>query len=131
MTIAQDNGKSPGMGSVIPVSLADQQPGTPIELGEGAGTNDIMITVDGATAYVTNEYTSSVTSIDLATGTLGTPITVGSDPVAIAFVPQTNEQWAWVANYDGKSVSTVNLATGEVGQTIDADVGGDLRMTGA
>ena len=118
VTNAQDNGKSPGMGSVIPVTLADQQPGTPIELGEGAGTNDIMITADGRTAYVTNEYTSSVTSIDLASGELGTPITVGKDPVAIAFVPNTNEQWAWVANYDGKSVSTVNLATGQVGSTI-------------
>ncbi len=118
VTNAQDNGKTPGMGSVIPVNLTDQSPGTPIELGEGAGTNDIMITADGKTAYVTNEYTSSVTSIDLASGELGTPITVGKDPVAIAFVPNTNEQWAWVANYDGKSVSTVNLATGQVGTTI-------------
>ncbi len=124
VTNAQDNGKTPGIGTVIPVSLTDQQPGTPIELGEGAGTNDIMITADGTTAYVTNEYTSSVTRIDLATGELGTPITVGKDPVALAFVPQTNEEWAWVANYDGKSVSTVNLATGELGQTIAVPMDG-------
>lgn len=106
------------MGSVIPVSLTEKMPGTPIELGEGAGTNDVVITADGTTAYVTNEYTNSVTRIDLATGELGTPIGVGSEPVALDFVPGTDEQWVWVANYDGKSISTINVATGELGSTI-------------
>jgi len=106
------------MGSVIPISLTDSLPGSPIEVGQGAGTNDIIVTSDGKTAYVTNEYTSTVTSIDLATGEVGEPIAVGSDPVAIAFVPQTDEEWAWVANYSGQTISTINLATGELGQTI-------------
>ncbi len=118
VTNAQDNGKSPGVGSVIPVSLVDNMPGAPIELGKGAGTNDIVVTADGKTAYVSNEGTDSVTRIDLVTGELGKPINVGKEPVAIAFVPQTGEQWAWVANYESQSVSTVNLATGAVGQTL-------------
>jgi DNA-binding beta-propeller fold protein YncE len=118
VTNSQDNGKAPGMGTVIPINLTDQLPGTPIQVGQGAGTNDIVITADGKTAFVTNEYTNSVTRIDLGTGELGKPITVGAEPVAISFVPQTNEGWAWVANYDGKSISTINLATGALGQTI-------------
>ena len=105
------------MGTVIPIRLTDHLPGTPIQVGRGAGTNDIMITSDGKTGYVTNEYTNSVTRIDLVTGELGKPIAVGSEPVAIAFVPQTNEQWAWVANYKDQTVSTINLATGQLGQT--------------
>jgi YVTN family beta-propeller protein len=118
ITNSQDNGKTTGMGTVIPVNLSAGEPATPIELGEGAGTNDIIVTADGTTAWVSNEDTNSVASIDLATGQTGEPITVGSEPVDIKFVPGTDEEWAWVANYGDKTITTVNLATGEVGQTI-------------
>ena len=118
ITNSEDNGKSTGMGTVIPIGLTDMVPGTPIETGAGTGPNDIIITADGTTAWVTDEYTNSVASIDLATGAVGSPIKVGAEPVAIAFVPGSNEQWAWTSNYDGKSVTTINLATGEVGTTI-------------
>ncbi|MDD2857847.1 MAG: YncE family protein [Candidatus Nanopelagicales bacterium] len=118
ITNSEDNGSGKGMGSVIPVSLADQAPGTPIQMGEGTGPNDIVITADGKTAYVTNEYTGTVAGIDLATGVVSAPITVGAEPVALAFVPKTNEQWIWVANYQGQTITTVNVATGKVGQTI-------------
>ena len=117
VTNAEDNGKRLGMGTVIPINLTDGVPSTPIQIGQGTGTNDMVITSDGKTGYVTNEGTNSVTRIDLSSGEVGAPITVGSEPVAIAFVPQTNEQWAWVANYKGQTISTVNLATGKVGQT--------------
>jgi len=118
ITNAQDNGDSPGMGTVIPVDLETGKPVNPIDVGEGAGTNAIIVTADGTTAFVSNEDTNSVTRIDLATGDVGEPITVGSEPVDIEFVPQTGEQWAWVANFGDRTITTVNLATGEVGQTI-------------
>ncbi|MDP2289449.1 MAG: YncE family protein [Actinomycetota bacterium] len=124
VTNSQDNGKTPGMGTVFPISLTDQMPGTAIEMGEGTGPNDIVITSDGKTGWVTNEYTNSVASIDLATGAVGKAITVGAEPVAISIVPQTNEQWAWVSNYQGQTVSTINLATGTVGQTIKVPYAG-------
>ena len=124
VTNAQDNGKTAGMGTVIPVDLTAGTPGSPLELGTGAGTNAIIVTSDGATAYVSNEDTNSVARIDLASGEVGEPITVGSEPVDIEFVPQSNEQWAWVANYGGKTVTTVNLTTGEVGMTIDVPEAG-------
>jgi DNA-binding beta-propeller fold protein YncE len=124
VTNAQDNGKAPGMGTVIPINLTSNKPETPIKIGRGAGTNDLVVTSDGKTGYATNEDTDTVTPITLATGRLGKAIAVGSEPVAIAFVPHTNERWAWVADYGGKSVSTINLVTGKSGQTISVpDVG--------
>lgn len=119
VTDAADNGSAPGAGTVIPVNLTAQTPGTPIALGPAAGTNDIIVTADGKTGYVSNEGTDSVTSIDLASGELGTSIPVGYEPVDIEFVPQTNEEWAWVANYGGQTITTVNLATGTAGETLD------------
>lgn len=122
ITNAQDNAGQPVIGSVIPVDLAAGQPLKPIGVFDELGTNAIIVTADGAVAFVTNESTSSshgsVSRIDLATGRVHAPIPVGSEPVDIEFVPHTGEQWAWVANYGDKTVTTVNLATGKVGQTI-------------
>lgn len=124
VTNAEDNGKVSGMGTVIPINLTDNKPETAIKVGRGAGTNDLVVTSDGKTGYVTNEDTNTVTRITLATGQLGKAIPVGSEPVAIAFVPHTNERWAWVANYGGKTVSAINVVTGKLGQTISVpDVG--------
>ncbi len=118
VTNAEDNGKTLGMGTVLPIDLADNKPETPIKVGRGAGTNDLVVTSNGKTGYVTNEGTNTLAPITLATGRLGKAIPVGSKPVAIAFVPHTNERWAWTANYGGKTVSTINVVTGQAGQTI-------------
>lgn len=124
ITNAQDNGKTTGMGTLIPVDLVAGEPGSPIEVGEGAGTNAVIVTSDGTAAFVSNEDTNSISRIDLVTGDVGEPIAVGSEPVDIEFVPQTGEQWGWVANYGDKTVTTVNLATGEVGSTISVPEAG-------
>src|ERR1700760_198772 len=71
VTNAEDNGKSTGLGTVFPINLSSGEPGTAIPIGAGAGTNDLIVTSDGKTGYVTNEDTNSVTSIDLASGKLG------------------------------------------------------------
>jgi len=49
ITNAQDNGDSAGMGTVIPVDLETGKPVNPIDVGEGAGTNAIIVTADGTT----------------------------------------------------------------------------------
>jgi DNA-binding beta-propeller fold protein YncE len=118
VTNAEDEGKAPGMGTVLPINLTDNKPETPIKVGRGAGTNDLVVTSDGKTGYVTNEGTNTVVPITLATGKLGKAIPVGAKPVAISFVPHTNERWAWISNYGGKTVSTINVVTGRLGQTI-------------
>ncbi|MBM4098775.1 MAG: hypothetical protein FJ260_02295 [Planctomycetes bacterium] len=116
------------IGAVIPINLATRQAGCPIEVGNGAGTNCIIVTSDGAHAFVTNEFTNlrhgRVNKINLATGEVSCPIIVGWEPVDINFVPHTNEQWAWVANYADQTVTTVNLHTCEVGATITVPFAG-------
>jgi len=127
VTNAEDNGNIVmHMGTVVPIDLTTNKPGTPIQVGQGTGPDDLIVTSDDKTAYVSNEGTSTVTRITLATGTIGQPIQLPSvsEPVAIAFVPNTNEQWAWTSNYGGKTVSTINLATGQVGQTISMPYAG-------
>lgn len=120
VTNAEDNGKALGMGTVFPIDLTTKKPGIPIQVGQGTGPNDLIVTADNRTGYVTNEDTNTVTRMTLATGKLGRPVRLrsGSKPVAIAFVPNTHERWAWTANYGGKSVTSINLATGQVGRTI-------------
>lgn len=122
VTNAQDNGASPGVGSVIPVDLATGKALAPFPMGEGSGTNCIIVTSDGTTAYVSNEFSNAsdgtVSRIDLASGKVEWSVTVGAEPVDIEFVPHTKEKWAWVANYNGGTVTTVNLADGTVGTTI-------------
>ena len=77
VTNAEDEGSTPGVGSVIPVDLTNGKPGAPIKFGRGAGTNDVMVTSNGKTAYVTNEGTNSVVPITLATRKKGKAIRHG------------------------------------------------------
>lgn len=127
VTNAQDNGASLGVGSVIPVDLLAETTRAPIpiygrSMSDGSGTNAIIVTADGKTAYVSNEFTNSpagsVSRIDLASGEILWSITVGAEPVDIEFVPGSKEEWAWTANYKDRTISTINLTKGEVGATI-------------
>lgn len=127
VTNSNDNGPSLKVGSVIPVDLDTGTPLKPIRIfgrsmSDGSGTNAIIVTADGKTAFVSNEFTNSpagsVSRIDLASGKVRWSVTVGAEPVDIEFVPGTHEEWAWVANYKGQSITTVNLTEGEVGATI-------------
>ena len=66
----------------------------------------VAITPDGATAYVANESTNSVTPIDTATNTLGTPIPVGSVPRLIGITP--DGATAYVANRLSATVTPID-----------------------
>lgn len=127
VTNAQDNGSSTGAGSVIPIDLTNGTVLVPNLIYDrsksgGSGTNCIIVTSDGKTAFVSNEFTSSpagsVSRMDLASGQVLWSVTVGGEPVDIEFVPNTKEEWAWVANYKDQTISTVNLYGGFVGATI-------------
>ena len=56
--------------------MATNTPGTPIPVG--TGPREVAITPDGATAYVTNDGSGTVTPINVATNTLGTLIPIAS-----------------------------------------------------
>ena len=63
----------------------------------------------GATAYVTNSNSGTVTPIDVATGALGTPITVGGYPYGIAITP--DGATAYVTDLIGNIVTPIDLTT--------------------
>ena len=127
VTNANDNGVSLKVGSVIPVDLGTGTTLKPIRIfgrtmSDGSGTNAIIVTADGKTAFVSNEFTNSpagtVSRIDLASSKVRWSVTVGAEPVDIEFVPGTHEEWAWVANYKDQTITTLNLDKGEVGAII-------------
>ena len=110
-------------GTVTPVNLATNTPGTPITVG--AVPFGIAITPDGTTAYVTNSDSDTVTPINLATNTPGTPITVGAEPHGIAITPDGTT--AYVTNSGTNSgsdaVTPINLATNTPGTPITVGAG--------
>ena len=98
--------------------------GTAIDLASGDSPFLIAITPSGASAYVTNLNSDTVTPISLPSGTVGTDITVGTGPAGIAITP--NGATAYVANFDGGSGSTVTpitLATNTAGSPITVGTG--------
>lgn len=101
-------------GQVVPIDVATNTAGTPIDVGFGPYA--VAITPNGQRAYVTNSSDNTVTPIDLTTNTALSPIPVGSFPRGIAITPDGAR--AYVANLFSDSVSVIDLATNTVLTTI-------------
>lgn len=99
-------------GTVTPIDLATNTPGTPVRVGKNPVS--IAITPDGKTAYV-GSGGGEVTPIDLATNTPGKPIPVG-EPVSIAITP--DGKTAYVADGYLNTVTPIDLATNTPGKPI-------------
>jgi YVTN family beta-propeller protein len=65
----------------------------------------VAVSPAGATAYITDAGTASVSVIDTATNTVTGTIAVGAGPRAVAFTPDGTA--SYVANGGGNSVSVV------------------------
>jgi YVTN family beta-propeller protein len=104
----------PNTDQVVPVDVATNTAGTPIDVGSGPFA--VAITPDGTRAYVTNSFDSTVTPIDVATNRAGAAIAVGSFPRGIAITPGGTR--AYVANLFSNNVSVIDLATNTVSATI-------------
>jgi len=98
---------------VTPITVATNTLGTPIRVGDGP--QNIAITPDGKTAYVTH-YGGAVTPITLATNTVGTPVRGFSYPDAIAMTP--DGRTAYVANWATGTVTPIAVATNTPGAPI-------------
>jgi YVTN family beta-propeller protein len=73
------------LSSLTPIDTATDTTGTPIPTNDGFyPQNNIAITPDGATAYVT---ASGVITVNTTTGTVGSVATGGSDTSGIAITP--------------------------------------------
>ena len=67
-------------------------------------------------AYVTNQFSNTVSVIDVATETVVATINVGVEPAGIAITPDGKK--VYVANHQSRSVSVINTATNSVTTTI-------------
>jgi YVTN family beta-propeller protein len=110
-----------GSGTVTPIAVATNTPGTPITVGRFP--SGIAITPNGQTAFVANYGSGTVTPITVATNTADTPINVGTHPVAIAITP--NGLTAYVVNYGSYNVTPITIATNTAGTPINVGDGPD------
>lgn len=77
-----------GLGdALIPVDVASDTAGAPISLGSSGDPASVVVTPDGATAFVAMERNDSVIPVDLAAGAAGSPIAVSTNPVGLALTP--------------------------------------------
>jgi YVTN family beta-propeller protein len=117
-----------GTGTVVPISAATNEPGTPIKVG--LAPDFIAMTPDGKTAYVANGFSGTVTPITTATGTPGKPIKVGPQPDFIAITPDGKTAYVASAGTSGlclkppcpppipASVTPISTATNTPGKPI-------------
>ncbi len=70
----------------------------------------ILLSADGAFAFVANTTSRSISVIDLATLAVVSHVEVGLEPVGLALKPDGSE--LWVANHVSDSVSVIDLAAG-------------------
>ena len=110
----------PGAGSRHPDRHRDQHAGTRDRGRQHPGA--IAITPDGATAYVTNAISNTVTPIDTATDTPGAAIAVGSLPTSISITPDGST--AYVTNLGDDSVSVISTQTNTVSATLTGHISG-------
>jgi len=104
--------------TVTPIDLAAGRAGNPININVKPVLTPyyglplaIAIAPDGATAYVADGATSTVTPIDLATGTPRKPISLNGKTGADAIAISSNGAAAYVANEPSSTVTPIDLAT--------------------
>ncbi len=115
-------------GTVTPIDLATDHPGTPIDVGDSP--LGVAITPDGTTALVTDDegVDGTVTPIDLATGATGAAIPAGDGPSSVAVTPDGTT--AYVTDADGGAVLPIDLATDHPGTPIEVgDDPGRIAIT--
>jgi DNA-binding beta-propeller fold protein YncE len=106
-------------GSITPISLANDRPGTPIPLG--GAPQGIAFAPNGRTAYVTVVSKAlpsggALVAIDVATGRVSPPVAVGPDPAGVAVTP--NGRTAWVAVTGANRLVPVALTSMHAGPSI-------------
>jgi YVTN family beta-propeller protein len=112
-----------GAGFVVPVATATNQPGKPIAVGQLP--SGLAITPDGATLYVSDSNSNTVTPIAIAANVAGHPISTGNaGPAAVLVAPGGRTVYAVGATGDVEtgSVIPIAVATGQAGNPVSAGV---------
>jgi PKD repeat protein len=84
---------------------------------------NLAITPDGATVYVVNDRSQSVTPIPTATNVPGTPIAIGVNVADIAISP--DGATAYVTGFSPDDVTPIHVATNTAGTPIAVSGGAD------
>lgn len=88
----------------------------PPTIGVGNYPAGVAISPDGATAYIANNLSKSVSVVSTATNTVTATITVGTYPIGIKVSPDGST--VYVSNRGSNTVSVISTATNAVTNTI-------------
>jgi YVTN family beta-propeller protein len=111
--VAQDVA-SVGPGTVSVISVPNNQVVATIQVG--TQPEDVVLTPDGAYAYVTNVGSNSVSVIATSTNTVVATVPVGNQPRSIAITPDGES--VYVTNLASSTVSVIHTPTNTVVATI-------------
>jgi DNA-binding beta-propeller fold protein YncE len=105
--------------SVTPIDLKTGRALAPITVGNAPVA--IVISADGSTGYVANEYSGSVTPFSTANDTALTPIEMSGSPQALAIAP--NGSSVWVANAPssvspGNNLTPIDVSSATAGKPV-------------
>ena len=106
-------------GSVLVLDAATYARVAMIPLGTNLDARDIVISPDGAWAYVVQKNTNNVSVIDTASRAVVAVVDVGTLPTRIAFSP--DGRFAYVTNSLSNDVSVIETATRTVVGAIPVD----------
>jgi YVTN family beta-propeller protein len=95
------------------------------ELSTGAEPEDLALSIDGKTLYVTSETSDWVHVVDLGAGAVMENIVVGTRPGRVLLTPDGRE--LWVANESPERVSIVDRSTNRISGTLDLLPMGSLQ----
>lgn len=90
--------------------LPESHDGCPDNFCRGVGAVGVVVSTDGAAAYVTSLKEDSVSRIDLKTGKVVWSTTVQRFPQNVVLSP--DEKTVWIFNLVGNSISSVDAETG-------------------
>jgi YVTN family beta-propeller protein len=103
-------------GTLTPISLSSDSPGTAISLTGCTTPSAVAILPDGTTAYVACSGNGKVVPVTLTNGSVGSPISVGSSPDALGVLPAGTT--VYVANGASSSVTPIDVSTNTAGSAI-------------
>lgn len=81
-----------------------------------SGSDDIVISPDGTTAWVTNQYINTVSVLDLVNDVVVTTIPAGTFPDRMAELPDGSTVYA--ANYQDATISVIDTSSNTVTATV-------------
>ncbi len=103
-------------GSLVPVTLngGSSSLGTPIAIGDQANPTAVVVTPNGATVFVANYNSNTVSAVTTATSAVTTITLPGTTPEPIALATTFDSSHVYVADRANSYIDDISVATGSV-----------------